>query len=193
MFVETTMCPSCSDFTKAVNTACTEIEDNLDSIDLPANHVFIKQMRLKGVDPIINLWLPQLPGPITSGRSYVHNLGNYFANRFIHILVNYLFLKCIIIFHNCNRCSWVFKREGDWSYHRPIFVLYLKKGSETVLLRASPFFIYFWWGFILPPFRSLVTGMPLYGLLEIHFCDWFNALSLTTFHPLIVQLIWNAG
>ncbi len=55
MFVETTMCPSCSDFTKAVNTACTEIEDNLDSIDLPANHVFIKQMRLKGVDPIINL------------------------------------------------------------------------------------------------------------------------------------------
>ena len=55
MFVETTMCPFNGDFLKAVTTAEREIEDNIDSIDLPKNHVFIKQMRLNGTDPIIGL------------------------------------------------------------------------------------------------------------------------------------------
>lgn len=55
MFVETTMCPFCRDFMKAVNTGYSEIEDNLQVICQPKNHVFIKQMRLKGIDPIIDL------------------------------------------------------------------------------------------------------------------------------------------
>lgn len=40
---------------KAVNTGCAEVENNISRVDLSANHVFIKQMRLKGVDPIIGL------------------------------------------------------------------------------------------------------------------------------------------
>ena len=55
MFVETTMCPFNSDFSKAITTAEREIEDNIDSVSLPKNHVFIKQMRLNGTDPIIGL------------------------------------------------------------------------------------------------------------------------------------------
>ena len=55
IFVETTMCPSCKDFLKAVNTGRAEIEDNIERIDKPDNHVFVKQMRLKGIYPIINL------------------------------------------------------------------------------------------------------------------------------------------
>ena len=55
MFVETTMCPFTKDFFKAMITAEREIEDNIDSINLPKNHVFIKEMRLKGTDPIIGL------------------------------------------------------------------------------------------------------------------------------------------
>lgn len=55
MFVETTMCPFCNDFAKAVITGYSEVVDNLESVCQPKNHVFIKQMRLKGTDPIINL------------------------------------------------------------------------------------------------------------------------------------------
>ena len=55
MFLETTMCPFCGEFMKAVNTGCTEIEDNIEYVSRPSNHVFIKEMRNNGVDPIIGL------------------------------------------------------------------------------------------------------------------------------------------
>lgn len=55
MFIETTMCPFCGDPVKAMTTAEREIEDNIESVSLPKNHVFIKQMRLNGTDPMIGL------------------------------------------------------------------------------------------------------------------------------------------
>ena len=55
MFVETTMCPSCGYFAEAVGRGYSEIEENLNYVCQPKNHVFIKQMRLKGTNPIISL------------------------------------------------------------------------------------------------------------------------------------------
>lgn len=55
LFIETTVCPSCGSFVKAVEMGCKEIEDNLDRVCKPEYHVFIKQMRLRGVDPLLGL------------------------------------------------------------------------------------------------------------------------------------------
>lgn len=55
LFVEVTMCPFCNDFFKAATTAQKEILENGDYVSRSPNHVFIKQMRLNGTDPIIGL------------------------------------------------------------------------------------------------------------------------------------------
>ncbi|WP_400232030.1 hypothetical protein [Methanomethylophilus alvi] len=55
LFVEVTMCPFCNDFFKAASTAQNEIMENEDHVSRSPNHVFIKQMRLNGTDPIIGL------------------------------------------------------------------------------------------------------------------------------------------
>ncbi len=55
MFIEITMCPFNGDFLKAAETAEKEIEGNINSVTMPNNHVFIKQMRLNGADPLLGL------------------------------------------------------------------------------------------------------------------------------------------
>lgn len=55
LFVETTLCPNTNDFFDAVEHAKFTIEKNLDYIYRTEGYVFIKQMRLNGVDPLLGM------------------------------------------------------------------------------------------------------------------------------------------